>query len=505
MSVLWGLGHRLDDLEVAKVVTGPPEPSAKMPPLLRRSEYSTVTIPGVGNARVRWWLFESRDKRRQNVAHGFVSIFTHDGQVHHSWDQTRFIGLVPNRARVAQRIFVEVDLEGIPRRQRIQILSSIREALRKTPEARKLEEKVADWLGKDADLEEAEAHFIREALRNAQQHMTKDFLDKLNRAIAAKIPSIEVLIDRKGGAGRMKKPKPKPQDELLPEPTAFTGAESITIMPGETHVFYMSVNAENGFIPTKGQIEMVESQREAELSLSAVGDLRSGRVQLSVTAGDNAALGKHQATLALTWLRSSGGVNELRWPLNITVLSERQQAQLRPPSKESGLAKEGKKRSQVALVWHRLEDEKDDGWTVDTAGDLQKMSGEALAGADPELYGDLKDVAGDIPTIVLNEDHGLWKTYEAAALVKSDLARKVRRDRYALAIGVAVANLWVREEAIAGAYETWLARGNGGDEPPKAMTPDQRRRALSEAARGILTVLPDFDRLVVEDEVAASA
>ncbi|HLZ94792.1 MAG TPA: hypothetical protein VKT20_05645 [Candidatus Dormibacteraeota bacterium] len=133
------------------------------------------------------------------------------------------------------------------------------------------------------------------------------------------------------------------------------------------------------------------------------------------------------------------------------------------------------------------------------------MSGEALAGADPELYGDLKDVAGDIPPIVLNEDYSLLKTYEAAALLKSDMARKVRRDRYALAIGVSVANLWVREEAIGRAYESWLARGNGGDEPPKAGLPDQRCRALSDAARGIMRLLPDFDRPGLDAEVAITA
>jgi hypothetical protein len=264
----------------------------------------------------------------------------------------------------------------------------------------------------------------------------------------------------------------------------------------------MSINAENGFVPAKGQIELTGSRLEPDLSLSAVGDLRSGRVQLSITAGETATRGMHQATLVLSWLRASGGGGELSWPLNVTVLSEREVVEAKPPHKDYGSAKAGKKRSQVALVWHRLEDEKDSGWTTDTAGDLQRMSGEALAAADPELYGELKEVVGDIPTIVLNEDYGLWKGYEGAAMVKGDLACKVRRDRYALAVGVSVANLWVREESISKTHENWLARGNAGDEPPQAMSPEQRRRALSEAARGILTVLPDFDRLAVDAEVA---
>lgn len=486
VSILSGLGLRLDKLEV----------DGGSAPLLRRSAFSNVTVPGVGTARVRWWLFRDRDKRRQYCAKGYVSVFTHDGQVHHSWDQQKFQTLVPKLRRVAERVFVEVDLEEIPRKQRIQILSSIREALRKTQEARKLEDAIARWLEDDADLEEAETEFVREALQTSAQKMSKDFLERLNRAIATKIPSLEILLKKKGKHPRPK--PPKPQEDLYPEPTAFTGPAGVTIVPGETHTFYMSVNAVDSFVPSRGAIAL-DVPAEADVAL-AVGDLRRGRVQLSLTAGHDAALGTHQGTLALTWLRAAGGGAEMRWPLNVTVLKERPAPTPPDPSKKKdGVGeKQGVKKSIVALVWSSLEKEKDSGWTDETAGDLQELSGAALATYNDELYGHLKDIDTNIPTIVLNKDYMLWRSYQRGSAIKSDAALRLREERYAIAVGTIIANTWARENAIEKLHKTWVDRGGNGDEPHKAMDDSQRRRAASEGARGILVVLPDFDRMASE-------
>lgn len=490
VSILTGLGLRLDRLEL----DGEPAP------LLRKSAFSNVTVPGVGTARVRWWLFRDRDKRRQYCAKGFVSVFTHDGQVHHSWDQQKFQTVVPKLRRVAERVFVEVDLEEIPRKQRIQILSSIRDALRKTTEARKLEEAIARWLEDDADLDEAETQFVREALQKSAQKMSKDFLDRLNRAIATKIPSLEILLNKKGTHPRPK--PPKPQDDLYPEPTAFTGPAGVTILPGETHTFYMSINAVDSFVPDRGTIAL-DVPADAELTL-AVGDLRRGRVQLSLAAGAEAALGTHQGTLMLSWLRAAGGVAEIRWMLNVSVLKERPVPPPPDPNKKKdGVGeKHGVKKSIVALVWNQLECQKDSGWTEETAGDMQQLSGAALAAYDEALYGNLKDVDTDIPTIVLNEDYALWRAYGRGSAVKSDAALKVRKERYAIAVGTIIANTWARENAIEKVHKAWGDRGANGDEPTKAMDEGQRRRAASEGARGILVVLPDFDRMASELEEA---
>lgn len=494
LSTLSGLGLRLDDQKVASELKGD---EADKAPLLRKSGVSSVPVAGIGTIRLRWWLFRDLNRRRSSVARGYVTVLTHDGQVHHAWDQQRFQTLVPSRRRVAERIFVEVDLDEVPRKQRIQILSSVREALRKVVETRKLEEAIANWLEKDADLEEEENKLTRDALRSTAQKMTKNFLEKLNRAIAAKVPTLEVLVDRRG---RGPKPRPpKPQEELYLEPTTFTGPAGITILPGETHVFYMSVNAVDGFVPTRGQIELRDAPADAELAL-AVGDLRRGRVQLAVTASEQAALGTHLGLLVLSWLKSVGGVGEMRWPLNVTVLAERPEpAPPKPPKRDQGTGQQaGTRKSVIALVWNSLDQNRASGWTEETAGDLQRLPGKALAEMNPELYGDLKDVDAEVATIVLNEDFVPWKAYGRGSALSGDQAMQIRRDRYAIALGVAIANLWVREEALAKKYAAWQTKGNGPEDPPKPMEEPQRRRAVSEAARGILALLPDFEQLAIE-------
>ncbi len=502
VSVLSGLGLRLQRLETPSDRKSPDD--AEHAPLLRKSEFSSVPVPGIGTMRVRWWLFRDLNRRRSYVARGYVTVLTHDGQVHHAWDQQRFQTLVPSRRRVAERIFVEVDLEEVPRKQRIQMLSSMREALRKTPEARRLEEAIARWLENDPDLEEAETRLTREALQRTAQRITKNFLEKLNRAIAAKVPTLEVLIDKKGRSPRPKPPKPR--EDLYAEPTSFTGPVGISFLPGESHAFYMTINAVDGFIPTRGQIELRNTPADAELSLS-VGDLRRGRIQLGISAADEAALGIHHVVLVLSWLRSSGGVSELRWPLSVTFLAERAEPQppRLPKTKEGAGQAEGKKRSVIALVWNRVEDQRASGWTEETAGDLQRLAGKVLAEMNPDLYGEFKDVHTEVATIVLNEDFAPWAAYKQGSAFSGDQAMQIRRERYGIALGVAIANLWVREEALAKKHTTWQMKENGGDEPEKAMDDVQRRRATSEAARGVLALLPDFDRLATEIEESVTA
>lgn len=88
--------------------------------------------------------------------------------------------------------------------------------------------------------------------------------------------------------------------------------------------------------------------------------------------------------------------------------------------------------------------------------------------------------------------------YERGSASSGDQALQIRRDRYGIALGVAIANLWVCEDALTKKYAAWQARGNGQEDPAKPMDEAQRRRAVSEAARGILALLPDFDRLATD-------
>jgi uncharacterized membrane protein YccC len=121
-----------------------------------------------------------------------------------------------------------------------------------------------------------------------------------------------------------------------------------------------------------------------------------------------------------------------------------------------------------------------------------------LAERYPEQYGELKDADDEIATIFLNESFAPLRRYLHGISRSSDAALKARQERYALAIGVAIAQLWTKEEQLRKKRAEYEAHSNGGEEPTKPMDEAQMRRALSEAALGILAVLPEFDRLAVE-------
>jgi hypothetical protein len=79
-------------------------------------------------------------------------------------------------------------------------------------------------------------------------------------------------------------------------------------------------------------------------------------------------------------------------------------------------------------------------------------------------------------------------------LTEASLA--IREERYGLGVGVTVANLELRERKLRAKHEAWEGRQNGAEEPPKPMSTDQLHRALAEAARGVVALMPDFDQLL---------
>nr|MDP8942801.1 hypothetical protein [Actinomycetota bacterium] len=176
-STLQGLGQRL-------------EATTKNDGLLNVSGVSRVPVPGVGEIGLRWWLFENTDRRRRRAAKGFVGLFITGGQVHHAWNTGRFTELVEARRRVAQRIVVEVDTEGLDQQDKVRIFSSFRDVLLKSPQATALERAVADWLGRDADLDDAETQLTLQALGGGDGEISKAFRERLNRAVRAAVPGL---------------------------------------------------------------------------------------------------------------------------------------------------------------------------------------------------------------------------------------------------------------------------------------------------------------------------
>lgn len=472
-TMLMGLGQRLEATGTAQGLIESTKGQARL------------SIPEVGEVGLRWWLFDEEDKRRKRSARGYVALFTTGGQVHHTWDTQRFKTLVDGRQRVARRIVVEIDADSVEQKKRVRIFSSFRDAILKSPEATALERAVADWLANDPDLEEAEARFTREALRASDQEISTTLRDRLNRAIRSRASGLGGR--QLGPAPRPRPPAPRPADELYAEPTEFVGPESLEALAGQRKVIYMKCNAVDGFVPARGEVEVAVGSGGA-LSYG-VGDLRRGRLQLSLSIPDDLALGSYPVDVRLSWMRTAGGTATLSWPVALDVVP--QLHLVKPPA--GGHGKKPTTRSEFAFLWSKHEDE--EGWDEQTAGELKHIRGTDLALAHPKTYGDLKDVEETVPTILLNDHFRDYHSYLNSS-ARSVENLNIRRDRYAIAVGTAVANLYLIEEKLRKAHLEWEQEANGRDEPERPMTDTQLKRALAEHARGVLTLLPEFDQIL---------
>jgi hypothetical protein len=474
-ATLMGLGQRLDALE-------------KKDGLLDRGGPIRIPVPGVGEVGMRWFLLDSEDRRRRRAAKGNVALFITGGQVHHAWDTARFIGMVEGRRRVARKILVEIDTDPIPFKTRVTIFSSFRETMLKSPEAAALERAVAEWLANDPDLADAESQFTRQALRSGGEKVSLALRQRMNRAIRTKLPGLAGAAG--GAAPQSRPPKPKPVDDLYAEPTAFTGPEEIQVLPGMRRVFYMQANAKDRFIPDLGEIELVAPPSAPAFEFGK-GDLRRGRIQLSLFAPASAPLGDYELEVQLSWMRSAGGVETVSWPVKVRVVDEI--AAPKPPPGRGGRKKSSA--GEVAFVWSDAE--KEASWDDTVVGELQWIKGDDLAATHPETYSDLKGVDDTVPTVVLNERLREFHAYiKGIAPDASDDALEVRREKYALAVGVVVASIYAQEDRLTKAYQRWKESENGGEEPEKPMTEAQIRRALAQHARGVLALMPDFDQLL---------
>jgi hypothetical protein len=483
-TVVMGLGQRLDALK-------------REDGLLDASRPARLSIPGVGDVGLRWWLFDDEDKRRRRMAKGYAALYTTGGQVHRYWDTSRFKLLVDGRQRVARRIVVEVDADSIEPKKRVRIFSSFRDTFLKSPEAAALELAVAEWLAADPDLEEAESRFTREALKSSGRGISASLRDRLNRAIRGRNRGLSGTSS--GPTPGPRPPRPRHDEELYPEPTEFVGPETLQLKPGQRRIAYMKCNAEDGFVPDTAEVE-VAATPGIDVSFG-VGDLRRGRLQLALQVPEDAALGEYELDISLSWMRAAGGAARLHWPVKLELVSE-----LEPAQPRGNQGRRPASRGDFAFLWS--DHDSQEGWDDEVVGELQYIKGEELAAAD-KTYRDLEGVEELVPTIVLNRRFRDFATYVRGIVGRgaSDEARELREDRYGIAVGVAVANLHLREEKLKKALAAYEQAANGRDEPERPMNDSQMRRALAEHARGVLTLLPEFDQLLgdVEREVAAVA
>ncbi len=479
-----GLGARLDK----KIVEPIDEDNDTTSAVIDRGGVPTYAVPGLGTIKVRWSLFSSRDRRRSYVAPGYVVVFTHDGQVHHAWSQQRFIDKVGMGLRlVAERLFVEVDTSGIPVKQSHRIFSSFRNEIRDTRESAQLEQAVANWLKNDGDLQDAQSKLQRDVLRQSTQRLSAELVERLNKAISAKLPIIG--FNSNGSAPqRTPRPKKKPIEVLGLEPTYLDGPDTLSLLPGETVHFYLTTNAIDGFVPDRAEPTLEVDG--AGLFLSS-GYLSGGRLQAELQATHAATIGSRHGTVRLQFLARSGGLKTVEHPMRINIVAERPAAPVpKPPTNGAGSNQSGKPQSYFAFRWVEKPEE-EPGWDANTAGDLQMIAGKDLAESNPSLYGHLSDFQAEVPTISLNQRWPVWDRYRHQ-IASNDVIVQQREEEYMVALSVVIADLWVAEDQRKRAETT--------DTPPedRAMTDKQRRRAIAFAARGVVAMLPQIDKVFAQ-------
>ncbi|MYC83384.1 MAG: hypothetical protein F4X19_15035 [Acidobacteria bacterium] len=440
---------------------------------------------------IRFYLFAKpghRGQRRNFVAHGHALLISSNGQVHSHWTPQDF-KLRTKLNKLYDRILVEVQSDALPIEIRTELFTADRAQLVRSNVAMRLEKEIAAFLNEWHELYEANKALIREAITgDNNDRPTIAIAEQIARAFKAKGFSLGGFGDKGGGPGP-KPPNPTPPEDLYNDPTHLEGPDTVEAVLGKVKGIYFKLNAKDGFISRRAQPQVTCDHPDIGPAEITVGKLQKGRFRVAIAVPENADLGNYKLEIDLdNWLKTSGGLGpRFEWMTKIEIVEN---STPHPPPKRRGGKKKGEsgpdKGSLVALIW---KSDTDDGvdWTPATVGEIEMVSGEDLAEKRAE-YRDLAKVETEIPTIVLNRTYSPLKSYiQARAADLTDEGKERARERYAVGAGVALLVLDA---------ETRQAIEKTKKAPDEAAI-DSARRA---AARGVLSVLPEYDRLAKELE-----
>lgn len=423
-------------------------------------------------------------QRRNFVAHGHTLLITSNGQVHSHWTPQDFKQRTKLN-RLYDRVLVEVRSDALPIETRTEFFTADRAQLVRSRVAMRLEKEIAAFLDQWAGLYDANRALIREAITGDNNNRpTIAIAEKIARAFTAKGFSLSGAGTR-GGGGGTKPPDPTPPEDLYNDPTHLEGPERVEAVLGKVKGIHFKLNAKDGFISRRANPHVTCDHPDIGPSEITAGELHSGRFRVAIAVPESADLGNYKLEIELDdWAKSSGGLGpRFEWTTKIEIVDD---VTPRPPAPKPGGGKEKGKSGPdegglVALVWKRHMDDGVD-WTPATVGEIQMVAGSDLAATHPE-YKDLAKIDAEIPTIVLNSTFSQLKSYvQARAAELTEKGKEEARDRYAVGVGVALLILDDEDRKIA------KKTGNPIDETA-------RNAGQIAAARGVLSVLPEYDRL----------
>jgi len=440
---------------------------------------------------IRFRLFAKRgDKgeRRNFVAYGHALLITSNGQVHSHWSPQEFKANTKLN-KLYDRVLVVVESDALPIEVRTELFTADRAQLVRSPAAMRLEKEIAAFLDEWPALGDANRALIREAITgDNNDRPTIAIAEKIARAL--KVKGFSVAGAGGGGGGRRgtKPPDPTPPEDLYEDPTHFEGPDALEAAVGTIKGVYFKLNAFDGFLGAgrRAQLNVTCDHPDIGAEEITVGELRSGRVRVSIAVPESADLGTFRINAEIPqWAKTSGGLGpRFEWTTKIGLVQE---IKPKSPPETSGenTGKHGPgEGGLVALVWNT--DEEMDEWSTSTVGEIQMVAGKDLADKRPE-YKDLAKIDDDIPTIVLNRTYSHLKKYiQARAAEIGDEAKEQARERYAVGVGVALLLIDAEEKKI--------------EKAGKA--PDEKvvNAGREAAARAVLSVMPDYDRLAKELE-----
>ena len=431
---------------------------------------------------IRFYIFAkpgTQGERRRFVSHGHALLITSNGQVHSHWTPQEF-RLRTKLNKLYDRVLVEVQSDALPLEIRTELFTADRAQLVHSNVAMRLQEEIAAFLNEWSDLYEANRALIREAITgDNNDRPTIAIAEQIARAFKAKGFSLGGGGDRRGP----KPPDPISLEDLYDDPTHLEGPDTVEAVLGKVKGIHFKLNAKDGFVSRRANPRVTCDHPDIGISEITIGELRRGLFRVAIAVPENADLGNYKLDIELdNWPKTSGGLGPcLEWTTKIHIVKE----SAPKPSGRSPVKPGPDKGGLVALIWRSDIDDGVDNWTSATVGEIERVSGRDLAAKRTE-YKDLAKTDDEIPTIVLNRTYSPLKSYiQARAVELTDEGKEQARERYAVGAGVA---LLVLED------ETRKATEKTNKAPDEAAI----QRARRAAARGVLSVLPAYDRLLKE-------
>jgi hypothetical protein len=434
-----------------------------------------------------------RGNRRSFVAHDHAVLFTSNGQVQTHWTPSDFKQKT-NLKKLDGRILVEVNLDSLPVEARTALVTPDRAGTVKSDIAAKLDDSVVSFLNDWDSLLDENRKVLNEQLRRTTSTSTRGVTDQIRRAFAARGFGLGGGNgggqggsggDRfSGGSGARR--KSRPPLTLLTDPTKIDGPATLRLEVGQTRGQHFTVNAIDDFFrQQRGELQIeagAEFPFESVSEVVAIGQPHNGYVRLSFAIPDGFEGISFDLKLSLRgWSRSSGGVGkDLEHTFSVSLVNELPGRGTGAGSKATGSrgGNDDGRGGHAVLLWSN---EAGRGWKPTHVGEIERIPASSIA----SLHSDYADLASlgdsEVDCITLNSEYQPLVNYLNA---RAEAISSLEQLRGRFAVGVAVQMLVLAEEE---------AKFRGIQGP--VLDERARQAAYRAAARGVLAVLPEFDRL----------